>query len=164
MTPIKKLSRVGLAFVAMVAAVSAVQAQSATNRFSLANPFSSTIASAGQSNLVYFRPGGINVTPPAGRPLRNSPLGIGISVQASTVAVAGLQCGIALQPTYDGVNYSNDPWWVIIPAGIGPTNIAYATNLSQAVVGNAVGVRIGAITNGHASSLVVSNVTLSYFY
>lgn len=148
----------------LVAVPGSLQAQSGTNSYRMVNPFSATIASAGQSNLIYFRAGGLNVSAPTPTLLRNSPLGIGVQFSASTVATAGLQCGIALQPSYDGVNFSSDPWWIVLPTGQSVTNLSYGTNLSQAVVGNARAVRIAAITNGHASPLIVSNVTVNFFY
>jgi len=148
----------------VLSAPGSLQAQNATNHFRLVNPFGTAIAAAGQSNLIYFRSGGLNVSAPTPTLLKNSPLGIGIQFSGSTVAVAGLQVGVAVQPSYDGVNFSSEPWWIIMPTGGNATNFSYGTNLSQAVVGNAVSCRIAAVTNGHASAMTLSNVTVNYFY
>jgi hypothetical protein len=141
-----------------------LRAQNATNHFTMVNPFGTAIAAAGQSNLIYFRSGGLNVSAPTATKLKNSPLGIAVQFSGSTVAVAGLQVGVAIQPSYDGVTFSSEPWWVVMPTGGNATNFSYGTNFSQALVGNAVACRIAAVTNGHASAMTLSNVTLNYFY
>lgn len=156
---LKNLSRVGIAFVAMVVAAPAVQAQTATNVATISDSFPTVPANA-QSNLLYQAASGLPITPTATR-LRNSPFGIDLVINATLATNAlAVQSAYGFQLGYADGTWANNMLLAIIPAGVGISNITFRTNFSQAVIGNATQIRTAQRTNGNAAALVTSTIRL----
>ncbi len=157
---------VGVMFVlALLSAPECLRAQAGTNHLSMSVPFP-TVIGGSMSNILFQAASGLNITPTA-TALRNSPLGVDIQITSQTSSNAAVvQSAYGFQLSSDGgVTFAaNHQLLALIPSGTSISNIVYRTNFSQALLGNANAIRISSVTNGNASSLVTSNVTLNYFY
>ncbi len=153
----------GLVALAMVVSAPAVRAQNTTNRAALGIAFP-TVTAGAQSNLLYQAAAGLNISPTAAT-LRNSPLGVDLLINASTTTNAvSVQSVYGFQLGFLDGTWANNCLLAVIPAGNSISNINFRTNFSQAVLGNATKIRHAITTNGNATSLVTSNITLNFFY
>ena len=73
-------------------------------------------------------------------------------------SVYGFQLGYA-----DGT-WANNMLLAVIPASTAISNINFRTNFSQAVLGNAVKIRHAVTTNGNATALTTTGISINYYY
>lgn len=138
----------------------------------LVSPFAAAINAGSMSNLLYLGVGtvtaGLNVSGTNIVKLQNAPLGIDLFFSSTTTTTAvNAQIAIAIQTSTDGgTTFSQAPLYMIVPAGIGITNISFRTNFTQAMLGNANAIRIGQITNNNATAITLSpnGLKVGYFY